>query len=480
MKKALMILSSILFFILIGIKLSAKSYRYEWTNSIVYVPVGASIEDYKKEPCATLYVDNVAVYDANITYLMDGDWLYYLSDVDTSKVGEYEVWYKAYENSIYRPGTCPGYKCKVKFIVYDEIAPEIKIINNNVKLRRGSTFDLLSNAIIKDNYYTDLIIKADSNVDFNKLGSYQVNIIAIDQKFNESSANYQIEVFEDTYPSIGYKNEGIPINIELNSNADIASYFYASDEIDGDLSSHIKIPLIDTSNVGLYEYEASVKNAVGLETSISFHVNITDDKKPVIHLTDEVVILDYKENFEVFDFKRYISKIEDNQTINYDNLFISSNVENKVGNYNVLYTYTDGSYEVTSTLEVRLRSYEKPIIECDEIVIYESSSFDILDYVSIYDESDPNVINSIEVFDYSVDYNTPGEYYIEVYVINSSALTATKRIKLKIIKDKTSLISVANASESNNNVYYLLIIGGLALIIIFLTIKKIKAFKKNS
>lgn len=478
MRKFLVLIIMISSVLIFNMKAHAKTYHYEWENSIVHIPVGSSLEDYKHLPTATLYIDNVAVNDANITYLTEGDWLYYLSDVNTSIVGEYEVWYKAYENNLYRPGTCPGYKCKVKFIVEDKMPPSIRIINNNLKIRRGSDYNLLDNIIVEDNYYDNVDIKLDTNLNIDQLGTYEVNLIAIDNDKNESRGVFNVEVYEDTYPVIGYNNEGNAINVELNSKPDIISNFYAYDEIDGDLSKYIKLPIIDTTKIGLYKYTASVANKVGLESFLEFYVNITDDKKPIITLTNDAVILDYKTDFTNYDFKSYINSIDDNTPVDYNNLIITSNIENKVGNYNVYYMYNDGTYNAQAILNVRLKSYLNPIIECDDITIYESSNFNILDYVMIYDESDPLILDSLDLFDDNVDYNTPGEYYIELYVLNSSGLSATKRVKLTILERNISPLSI-NEKFINNNMHYIIIICGLGLVILFLSIKKIKAFKNK-
>lgn len=477
MKKiVIVILFSLL--VLFGIKVNAKSYRYEWSNTIINIPVGDSINDYKNKPSATLYIDNAPISDASITYLIDGDWLCYLADVDTSIVGEYEVWYKAYENNKYKPGTCPGYKCKIKFIVEDKEAPAIKVINQNVRLRRNSEYDISSNLIISDNYSSELVVRDLSSIDYTKLGDYEAKVVVIDSEGNESYADYTISIYEDSYPTIIYKNEGTPINVELNSMVNITEYFTAYDEIDGDLTSYIKYPVIDTSQLGEFIYEVEVENNVGMKTTKEFCIRVIDDKKPEITLTNDMVLLDYSEDFSNYDFAKYIAKIEDNMPVDYNKLVIKTNIENKVGAYNVWYEYNDGTYVSTATLNVKLRSYDKPIILADDINISPTESFNILDYINIEDESDDNVIKSLEVFDDNVDYTSPGQYYIEVYVINSSGVSATKRIRLEIADEENDTSSVVE--KDNDNLYFIIVIVGLIGIIGFLLIKKIKPFKKSS
>ena len=85
----------------------AKSYRFKWDESTTYIDValGYNINKYTNIPKAYLYIDNVLMEDAEVSYLTAGDWLYLLTDVDTSRVGEYKVWYKAFENK-YIPWQC--------------------------------------------------------------------------------------------------------------------------------------------------------------------------------------------------------------------------------------------------------------------------------------------------------------------------------------------------------------------------------------
>ena len=97
------------FIYLNSINILATTYYYEWENTIINIPVFSSLEKYQDIPRAHLFVDGVEV-DCDLKYNIEGDWLYYLSNVNTSKVGEYKVWYKVYENRLYKPGTCKGYR----------------------------------------------------------------------------------------------------------------------------------------------------------------------------------------------------------------------------------------------------------------------------------------------------------------------------------------------------------------------------------
>ena len=61
---------------------AAASWKYVWSNTVVEIPIGDSVENYKDIPYAILYKNNVALTDTNITYNREGDWLYYLKNVN--------------------------------------------------------------------------------------------------------------------------------------------------------------------------------------------------------------------------------------------------------------------------------------------------------------------------------------------------------------------------------------------------------------
>jgi hypothetical protein len=105
-----------------GLKTNASTWSYKWEHTTVEIPVGESIYDYEKIPKAKLYKDGIELKDADIKIITKGDWLYYLSNVNTNVVGDYYVWYKAYEYK-YMPGTCHDYKCLITFKVVDNEKP---------------------------------------------------------------------------------------------------------------------------------------------------------------------------------------------------------------------------------------------------------------------------------------------------------------------------------------------------------------------
>ena len=217
-----------------------------------------------------------------------------------------------------------------------------------------------------------------------------------------------------------------------------------------------------------------------MTTEIQFEVCIIDNESPQIHLIDDTVVLDYTTDLSMLDFKNYILNITDNEQIDYSRLDIRHNIENKVGKYSVWFTYDDTVFKTTAILTVSMISYSKPIIETDKINYEIGNNNDIKEYIVVVDPSDNNIYNNLIIYDENVNYTKSGSYYLECYVINSSGLSASKRIQVDVI-DSHNL----SLSQTNNNITIeriLLIILSISLVgvITFFTIlvKKKKIFKK--
>ena len=434
MKKISIFLLFIVSFLYISIVTSASSYKFEWYNTYVEIPVGDSSEKYKNLPYARLYVDGRYASDARVTYNTVGDWLYFFEDINTNVIGEYKVWYKAYENYKYCPGTCNNYKALITFRVVDKIAPRITILNNNLKLKRGiSDYDFLKNVKVTDNYDNNPEINISHSIDFNTNGIYPVYVYATDSSNNQTASVFNVEIYGDvtppiisitspiveislttstydpnsnfnvfddstnecnikleydikygeigdypvnitaidndgnisissfivriidtsTPPTIKYNGLGDTISIPINKEFNIKELFTAYDSIDGDITNDINYPTFDNTKLGEYDYIISVTNSYGKVTEYKAKIKVIDVDTPKIHLTTHNITLDYKINLDTFNFKKYIIKITDDSIVDLDKIIIENNIENKVGNYYIRYSYSDGIHTTEEIIEDR-------------------------------------------------------------------------------------------------------------------------------
>lgn len=457
---------------------ASSTFNYVWTNTKITIPVYSSINDYKDIPKATLYRDGIVLSDANITYNQEGDWLYYMKNVNTSKVGEYKVWYKAYDDK-YIPGTCTDYKALITFYVRDLESPSLKIINEELYVRRGNDYDLNNNIVVKDNYCKDLNVTFNHNIDFNTLGEYDVNVVVKDDDGNHVNGYFKTIIYDNLVePIISMNSIGDEISIPLNKSFDLKQYFSAYDINDGDITDKIKYPNIKNDQLGDYTYNLSVTNSAGITTYYAFLVHVIDDEEPVLILSNHSIRLDYKTDFSSFDFMKYIKELSDNVDIDYDNLSITHNLDNKVGNYYINYKYFDGIFCVSDSIDVSLISYCAPKIYVSNIAIKENENINLMDYIIIEDESDENILESVIINDNEVDYDNEGTYYATVFCINSSGLSSDA--KFKIIVESDSLFSKSNIGISISFFVILIILIGLSTFIIIYVYKKKKKIKENN
>ncbi len=448
----------------ISLNTSAASWRFIWQNTVIDIPLGESIEKYKYLPKAILYKNGVALTDASINYLRDGDWLYYLSDVNTRKVGTYYVWYKAFENDKYKPGTCNDYKCKIEFNVIDNIAPEITILNNNLSIRAQSNYNLLDNVVAKDNYYDELEYKINSNINYEIPGDYLVDIYVTDGSKNVSHKSFNVNIFDNSIPQIT-KIKSEPLKFIIGEVIDLSSYFSAYDDVDKDITNKIIYPNILSDEVGINTYTIKVADSALNEASLDIEVEIYDPYIPEISLFNESIILDYETNFKAYDFKKYVKEIKDNETVDYSKLIIETNLENKVGEYYVDFKYNDGTHEVLKTLNVNLVSFDKPTIDTKTISILEGEYVDLASYIEVYDASDSNIASSLIIYDNDVNYYKAGVYKAEAYAINSSGISTTQNIEVKVLNNKDYNKMLGNdVSFEMKDIIYISIMFGMMIL----------------
>ena len=476
-----------LFFFLIIVLISflsidthAQSFKFVWENTLVEVPYGDSVEKYKDIPKAYLYVDGKIKTDANITYNKDGDWLCYLKDVDTTKLRDYYVWYKAYENDIYKPGTCLDYKCKVQFKIVDKEAPEIKILNDEIIINSNNkSFDLLSNVNIYDNCDKNLNITVSPKFEELGIGEHTIKIYASDESGNSTLASYILKIEDSTIPYF-LKTKSSDLIFDLNSNPSLEGYFEAYDDIDGNITSKINYPSIDTSKIGDYEYYLSVKDSNGNEAKELINVKIKDLTIPEIELVKDSDLLSYKLNLDSFDYFKYIKNIKDNDLIDYNKLTYETNLCNKVGSYYIRYKYDDGINNIYKDVIIKLMSYEKPIIKTNTIPVLVGKYTDIKPMIEIEDLSDDNINSSIIITDDNVNYYKEGSYIVDVYAINSSGISTNEKVEIKVLnnKDYNNYLKIETNTSNISPLIYIfssiiiLFLIGFTIFIIILKKKK--------
>lgn len=429
----------------------AASWSYEWENVVVEIPLYESLNSYDDLPKATLYKDGTLVSDAKISYNRNGDWLYYAKDVDTSKVGDYKVWYKASE-SRYKPGHCQNYKQLITFRVIDETAPSINILKDKIIIPLG-TKEMNYNEYftIRDNSSEVIINVDDSKVDYNKIGTYDVLIEAIDISGNKCTKHLEVLIQDENGPVINFLGENNTITIEKNSDIILddyfKQYFKVIDKIDGDVINSMEYDKIDINVVANNKISFYFKDSSGNISSIDINVNVIDELAPSLILSTDNLKLDYLTEPSYELFKTYIVEAKDGIIDLIDEVKIDfSAIELKVGSYIVKYSVSDASgNEVEKDLLVNYVTNKAPELLVEDVVINVGEEVNLKDYVQVSDKSDLNVENNIEIDTTKFNNKAAGIYYLNVTCHNSSNLFSNAYMKVEVIdneKDVTNYLNI--------------------------------------
>ena len=435
LKKIILI---VLIFLTVNIEVFADSYMYTWEEGSTYVtvPLNANILDYLNVPKAKLYRNNKLLDDADIVYNYNGDWLYLLTDVDTSKVGDYLVWYKLSELK-YKPGQCQGYKSLVTFHVGDTECPKILDKPNVITYKIGNKIpDYKDYITVVDNSGNLQVKIIDNEVNYSKIGSYQVTILASDG-FNSSKEYFTVNVIDDESPKITYLGDDKGIIIPLNEEADISAYFKAIDDVDGDVTYTISYDEFDTSIESKFPLVVTFYDLQGNSSSFNIMVQIIDESEPEIVLTQATLLLDYETDFSLYNFKTNVYSAYDGKKDIINQIYIdSSNVVNEVGVYSVYYCYQDKEEIYKVECKVHLLSNKNPVINTYDIEITEGFLPDYTDYIDISDPSDTTILESTQIDDSRVNYGITGTYPVYITVTNSSGLSTTETLLVTIVERK--------------------------------------------
>lgn len=148
-----------------------------------------------------------------------------------------------------------------------------------------------------------------------------------------------------------------PLIYDLGDTISLEDRLGATDVIDGDISSKMRLTTLNLSNnaEGVYHITVQVTNSLG-DTSVltlSVMVQHKTGVTPTIHLTEQLI---YLRHGDAFDPMGYISKVEDPGkvgSVSRSSVAISSEVDvNTPGTYEVNYFYTGQSDDCRAILTV--------------------------------------------------------------------------------------------------------------------------------
>ncbi|MDE6408167.1 MAG: hypothetical protein K2K48_05375 [Anaeroplasmataceae bacterium] len=468
MKKKILFLLILLFFI--GVKVHASSWSFIWDEetTTVEVPLGGNLQNYISKPKAKLYRDGQVLEDAQISYITTGDWLYLLTDVDTRKVGSYQVWYKAVENK-YKPGQCQGYKTLVTFNVVDLEKPVFIEYPKAITYLIGSAKPKYEEQITAtDNSGNCKVIIDDTLVDYETPGVYTITLRASDGR-NITEQFVDVIVEDPIGPIITFLGENNRILLTKGEEAKLQTYFKAIDKVDGDVTDSISYSYFSTDIAQSFDLEVTFSDKNMNTSSMIVKIDIVDKDEASIELYKSILILEYNQNVEQALLENLKSAYLGKTNISHDVVIHCEHIKNEVGSYVVSYEYTNQDKVGKVECEVKLLSNAAPILLVENINVQLNGKVNILDQIQVFDPSDPNITSKVEYDDSLVDYSKEGTYPVRITVTNSSNLSTSETLYITVYDN-------SNAIEAAGNIFLIPILIGICLIgsgiVVFLYFKK--------
>lgn len=349
--------------------------------------------------------------------------------------------------------------------IVDTTPPEI-LSSTSFKISYGqSETDYLKGLVVTDNYTKkeDIEIIVDtSNINYQKIGIYEILYIISDCSGNKLFHTEKLEIVDLIKPTITKIKDLV---YQVASDFSLDDYFEITDNYDS--NPVIKFEIIgDKNTLGTKEIIITATDQSGNKTIFKDMLEIVDTISPLICLEKQIVEVNIGEEIDLFD----LVLVSDNydEVTDFD-LIITSNINfDLVGSYEVIYELTDSSNnKTTEHLTVLVRDLIPPVIHADDLTIKKGETKNFLLYAKVTDNLSDRSKISLNVIYNDVDFNKPGIYHVTFEAVDEYGNHADKTIKVTIL-----------GSTNEQKIFYFLLIGGAATFIVGSIIIVIKKRKK--
>ncbi|QVK19416.1 DUF5011 domain-containing protein [Mycoplasmatota bacterium] len=300
--------------------------------------------------------------------------------------------------------------------------------------------------VFNDNDLTASIEVDSSNIDYTKVGTYDLIYSVQDHLGNETVKTVQVHIRDTTKPVIkNYKNLILEVNTDID-NYDFWNGINISDNSLQQVTQTLNLDNLKIGKIGVYEIEYIAIDESNNERRVPIQVQVIDTKKPVLKNISNLSIL-VNTSIEKSIFTQNIT-IEDNYdgVISIYHLRVDYHLinPNKPGVYPVLYFVSDSSGNYTEKIiYVTVLDEDKPqILNTGDIrVPLNTESIDYLENISCQDVTDGCLTDQIIVYDDLVNLNEIGTYPLTYIVYDSSGNYDIKQVNVIVYDEENPVIT---------------------------------------
>lgn len=350
--------------------------------------------------------------------------------------------------------------------VVDITPPEVISMTGFKIAIGGEKPDYLQGLVVIDNYTNkeDINIKVDeSNIDYSKIGTYEILYTISDCSGNTLFYKEYLEIVDLIKPTISKTKDLI---LQVGTDFDLDDYFQIKDNYDVNPSINVTIAG-DINTIGEKEIMIKVTDQSGNVSEYRDVLKVVDKIAPKISLKEDTITVNLNEEIDLLSLIDFSDNYDDVSLLD---IVISSNIDySVVDSYEVLYELTDSSNnKETVVLTVLVRDLTHPVIEVDDMNIPRGKTIDFLMYAKATDNySEPHNI-SLDIIYNNVLFDTPGTYFVTFRAIDEHGNHT----------DKTISVTVAGKETGEIIFYFLLsisIVGVGVIVVIFINEKRKKA-----
>lgn len=431
------------FFLFLLQSITILTARVEWINDWIKVPLHEPIESYRYLPEARIYVNDLIVIGAKVTYERNGVEWTFISTVNTSHVRTYGIRYRAY---------FPDYNITsthtITFDVVDVIPPEFVDIPEKTMIIGDKLPNLKEGVVVKDNYYSDqkLIITMDTSlVVITRVGDYPITYRVFDPSGNETAKTVILKIIDPLPPLITLTK---PLIIEVSQPFVWQNFMTIKDNVDTIIVVEIDDKNVHYHQIGNYELVIKATDRSGNQTIETLVLDIRDTTKPTITLKSKPPGITVYESITRTLLESYVISISDNYDhLSFTDLVIVHDIEeNVLGIYSIYYELSDLSGNKTTVkLNVHVIDPIKPTITLTKALIFDVFSVEPfwIDHFSFSDNFTPTDKLTYK-FTVSPKMNVIGKYPLTLEVVDSSLNKAIYQDYVVIIDRIPPIITQMN------------------------------------